>query len=162
MLTTMRIRNVQEKDFVPIMDIALNCAPMPIERDSIYHDLTRYFANTCLIAEDEDKIVGYLLGWVSQVDPTIAYIHNICVIPEMRRRRVATDLYNKFFEIVRKIECHKVHLIVNPRNKISLDLHQKFGFKISEEGEGIDIEGVRAVKDYNGPGKHLVVMCKDI
>lgn len=159
---TIRIRNVREEDFLAIMGIAASCAPMPVERDSIYHDLTRYFANTCLIAEDEDKIVGFLLGWVSQVDSSKAYLHDVCVIPEMRRRKIATDLYNRFFEAVNNMSCHKVYLIINPINKHSLDFHHNLGFKLSEEGDLIDLDGVRAVKDYNGPGKHMVVMYKNI
>jgi len=114
---TVRIRNVREEDFLVIMGIAASCAPMPVERDSIYHDLTRYFANTCLIVEDEGNIVGFLLGWVSQVDSTIAYLHDVCVIPEMRRRKIATALYNRFFEVVSKMGCRKAYLIINPINK---------------------------------------------
>jgi len=160
--TEIKIRNAEEKDFLDIMSIAGNCEPMPVERDSIYHDLTRYFTNTCFIAEREGKIVGYLLGWISQIDGTVAYIHNVCVVPGMRRRQVATGLYNGFFETVEATGCNRIFLIVSPRNKISLDFHRALGFEISEEGEGIEIEGVRAVRDYNGPEKHMVVMCRQI
>jgi len=156
------IRNVKEKDFLDIMEVATNCEPMPVERGSIYHDLTRYFANTCFVAEKEGGIVGFILGWVSQMEDAIAYIHNICVIPDMRRKGIAANLYDRFIEAVREMGCNRVFLIINPHNKISLNFHQTLGFKISEEGEGIDIEDIRAVKDYNGPGKHMAVMYKEI
>ena len=157
-----KIRNVKEKDFLDIMEVATNCEQIPNERDSIFHILTRYFANTCFVAEKEERIVGYMLGWVSQMEETFAYIHNIGIIPDFRRKKIASDLYERFIETVREIGCNKIFLIIGPKNKISLDFPQKLGFKISQEGEGIDIEGVRAFKDYNGPGIHMTVMYKDI
>lgn len=161
-LTEIKIRNVKEIDFLEIMEIATSCDPIPIERDSIYHNFTRYFANTCFVAEEGERIVGFVLGWISQVDDAIAYIHNICVIPDMRKKRIATRLYDTFIQAVRELGCNKVLLIISPKNRNSLTFHQALGFKISEEGEGIEVDSIRAVKDYNGPGKHMVVMHKDI
>lgn len=161
-MSTVRIRNVEEKDFLEIMRVAEDCAPVPIERDSIYHCFTRYFANTCFVAESHGRLVGFLLGWVSQVDDAVGYVHNVCVALDMRKKQIATDLYDTFSEAVKRKGCKKVFLIINPKNKISLSFHQALGFTISEEGEGIDVEGVRAIKDYNGPDKHMVVMYKDM
>lgn len=157
-----KTRNVKEEDFLDIMNLATKCAPIPLERDSIYHNLTRHFANTCFVAEKEGKIVGYILGWISQVDNTVAYIHNICINPDFRRKKIGIDLYDRFIEVVRDKGCKKIFLIINPGNKASFNFHHVQGFKVSEEGEGIIIEGDRAVKDYNGPGKHMVVMYKEI
>jgi ribosomal protein S18 acetylase RimI-like enzyme len=161
-LSTVNIQNVEERDFLDIMRIAADCAPVPVERDSIYHCFTRYFASTCFVARSHGSLVGFILGWVSQVDNTIGYIHNVCVTVDMRKKQIATVLYDRFIEAVKARGCKKVFLIINPKNKISLSFHKALGFKISEEGEGMDIEGVRAVKDYNGPDKHMVVMYKDI
>lgn len=162
MLADIKIRNAIEEDFLSIMHVAANCEPMPVERDSIYHAFTRYFAGTCFVAEQESRMVGFLLGWLSQLDDTIAYIHNVCVIPEMRKKKIAKALYDTFIETVKAAGCSRVFLIVNPRNRISMNFHQVLGFKISEEGEGIEVEGTRAVKDYNGPEKHMAVMYKEI
>lgn len=161
-MSTVSIRNVEERDFLDIMRVAANCAPVPVERDSIYHCFTKYFANTCFVAESHGGVVGFVLGWISQVDDAVAYVHNVCVTPDMRKKKIAADLYDRFIEAVKARRCKKVFLIINPKNRISLSFHQALGFKISEEGEGIDTDGVRAVKNYNGPDKHMVVMYKTI
>jgi ribosomal protein S18 acetylase RimI-like enzyme len=161
-LTEVTIREVKEKDFLEIMRVAAECAPVPLERDSIYHCFTRYFANTCFVAESSGLVVGFILGWISQVENTVAYVHNVCVAPNMRKKGIATRLYDRFIEAVKVRGCKKVFLIINPRNEASLRFHQALGFKISEEGEGIEVGGVRAVKDYNGPAQHMVVMHKTI
>ncbi len=157
-MTEVTIRGVKEKDFLEIMRVAAGCAPVPLERDSIYHCFTRFFANTCFVAESRGLVVGFILGWISQVEGTVAYVHNVCVAPEMRRKGIAARLYNRFIEAVRLKGCKKVFLIINPKNEASLRFHQALGFRISEEGEGIEVSGVRAVKDYNGPTQHMVVM----
>ena len=79
-----RIRTVKKEDFLEIMDLASKCDPIPVERDSIYHLFTKYFANTCFVAEKENKIVGYILGFISQLEKNVAYIHNICISPDLR------------------------------------------------------------------------------
>lgn len=161
-MTEVTIRGVKEKDFLNIMRVAAECAPVPLERDSIYHCFTRYFADTCFVAESSDLVIGFILGWISQVENTVAYVHNVCVAPEMRKKGIATRLYDRFIEAVKVKGCKKVFLIINPRNEASLRFHQALGFRVSEEGEGIEVDGVRAVKDYNGPAQHMVVMFKTI
>lgn len=144
------------------MNLASKCDPIPIERDSIYHLFTRYFANTCFVAEMDNKIVGYILGFISQLEKNVAYIHNICISPDFRRKKIGSSLYQKFFQNMKKEECQRVFLIINPVNKLSISYHESLGFNALKEGEEIYIEGVRASKNYNGPGKHMLVMCKSL
>lgn len=157
-----RIRTVKEEDFFEIMTLASKCAPIPIERDSIYHLFTKYFANTCFVAEKDNQIVGYILGFISQLEKDVAYIHNICISPDLRRKKIGSSLYQKFFQNMKKEKCQKIFLIINPKNKLSINYHESLGFNVSKEGEEIYVEGVRASKNYNGPGKHMVVMCKSL
>lgn len=161
-MENLKIRRVKEEDFFEIMNLASKCNPIPIERDSIYHLFTRYFTDTCLVAEKDNKIVGYMLGFISQVDRKVAYIHNICVSPEFRRKKIGSILYGKFFQNMKKKNCQRIFLIINPINKLSINYHESLGFNALKDGEEIYIEGTRASKNYNGPGKHMVVMCKSL
>jgi ribosomal protein S18 acetylase RimI-like enzyme len=161
-LENVRIRTVKEKDFFEIMNLASKCDPIPVERDSIYHLFTKYFANTCFVAEIDNQIVGYILGFISQLEKNVAYIHNICIAPDLRRKKIGSGLYQKFFQNMKNEKCQKIFLIINPKNKLSISYHESLGFNISKEGEEFYVEGVRASKDYNGPGKHMVVMCKPL
>ncbi|MCW4042792.1 MAG: GNAT family N-acetyltransferase [Candidatus Bathyarchaeota archaeon] len=158
----MRIRTVKKEDFLEIMDLASKCDPIPVERDSIYHLFTKYFTNTCFVAEKDNKIVGYILGFISQLEKNVAYIHNICISPDFRRKKIGSSLYQKFFQNMKKEKCQKIFLIINPTNKLSISYHESLGFNVSKEGEEIYVEGIRASKNYNGPGKHMVVMCKSL
>jgi ribosomal protein S18 acetylase RimI-like enzyme len=161
-VTEIQIRKVEEKDFLRIIDFTNNCAPIPKERNSIYHCLTRFFANTCFVAERQGNIIGHILGWISQVDDKIAYVHNVCIMPEGRRHKIATKLYDRFIKAVKEIGCDQIFLIANAMNDVSINFHRSLGFKPTIEGEKIIINGVETIKDYNGPGEHMVLMRKDL
>jgi ribosomal protein S18 acetylase RimI-like enzyme len=98
----------------------------------------------------------FCFGFVSQVDTSEAYIHLVAVDPPAQRQGIAYQLYEKFFDAVSHLGVRKVRLIVNPENHGSLAFHKKLGFQADLRGDTIQVEGVLAVKDYNGPGLHMI------
>jgi ribosomal protein S18 acetylase RimI-like enzyme len=155
------IRSPEEHDFLKIAEIAPKCLPMVTEKNSIYHLFTKFFKNTSLVVETaEDEIIGFLLGFISQENPQDAYIHLLCVSPEFRKKGLAKALIWKFLDIVRMKGCYRTYLITKPENLTAIEFYKRLGFKFDGEGEKIQINGVNAVKDYNGFGDHRVVFCK--
>jgi len=156
------IRTADEHDFVRMIDIAHLAWPEFAERNSIYHLFTKHFKDTCFVAEIENVIIGFILGFFSQVSMSEAYIHLVCVDPKYQRRNVATNLYNSFLEKAQKAGKTKVSLIINPDNATSIAFHIKMGFKANLYGQTKNIEGVEAVKDYNGEGIHMIPFYMEI
>lgn len=155
------IRNAVEEDFRAIAEIAAYCPPMVTERNSIYHIFTKFFKTTSLVIEHENKkIIGFLLGFISQDDPQEGYIHLLCVMPPWRNKGLAKGLVEEFLDILRKEGCQRVHLITSPGNRKALSFYEKMEFKISNEGEEIVINGVKTSKNYNGPGEHKLICTK--
>lgn len=152
----MLIRNAREMDFMSCVLIARSAWPEFKERESIYHLFCKFFNNTCFVFERDGKIHAFLFGFLSQVDTGQAYIHLVAVDPPAQRQGLATRLYQKFFETVSGLGARQVRLIVNPDNAGSLTFHEKLGFQPDLHGDTIQVEGVLAVKDYNGPGLHMV------
>lgn len=152
----MLIRNAQETDFMSCVQIAGRAWPEFKERESIYHLFCKFFNNTCFVCEQDGVIQAFLLGFISQVDASQAYIHLVAVDPPAQRQGLANRLYQKFFETVSGMGVRQVRLIVNPDNAASLAFHKKLGFEADLHGDTIQVEGVVAVKNYNGPGIHMV------
>jgi ribosomal protein S18 acetylase RimI-like enzyme len=152
----MLIRNAREADFMSCVLIARRAWPEFKERESIYHLFCKFFSNTCFVCEHEGKIQAFLLGFLSQVDSSQAYIHLVAVDPSAQRQGLANSLYQTFFTTVRTMGAKQVRLIVNPDNAGSLAFHEKLGFEPDLHGDTIEVDGVWAVKDYNGPGLHMV------
>jgi hypothetical protein len=57
---------------------------------------------------------------------------------------------------------NKVCLIVNPDNIQSLEFHKKLRFQISNKGTLVKVGEVDAIKDYNGPGNHMVMFSREL
>jgi len=155
------IRNAEERDFMDIAKLARECKPMSTERNSIYHIFTKFFSETSLILEQEKdgKIYGFLLGIISQDDPQEAYIHLFCLKDELRGRGFARAIIDKYKEIVKSKGCKKISLITKPINKKAIKFYKKMGFQLVSENDKkkVIIDGVSAVRDYNGVGEHMVI-----
>lgn len=158
----MLVRNVFENDFLEISNKAREWGDLVIERESIYHIMTKHFRDTCFVAEDRGKIIGYLLGFRSQINTDHAYMHLIHVSPGMRGYGVGRRMLKQFEDAARSMGCNKIFTIVRPENKYALGFASVMGFKVVEDGDIIEVNGVRARKDYNGPGKHMVIWSKDL
>lgn len=157
------IRNVKEDDFLSIAETATYCPPMITERNSIYHIFTKFFTNTSLIIESENKkVLGFLLGFISQDNSQEGYIHLLCVIPQCRKKGLAKALMDDFLKILKERGCRKVYLITSPGNKKAINFYHKIGFNIDNQGKEIVINGVKAIKNYNGPGEHKLILTKQL
>jgi ribosomal protein S18 acetylase RimI-like enzyme len=158
----MSIRKVRELDFMECVSIARRAWPEFHERESIYHLFCKFFSNTSFISDVNGTTVGFLLGFVSQVDQKQAYIHLVAVDPTAQRRGAARELYERFFGEVRRLGVREVRLIVNPDNVASIAFHLRLGFTADLQGTMIEVDNVVAVKDYNGPGIHMVPFSRKI
>lgn len=155
------IRNTLEEDFIKIADLGEKCEPMETERNSIYHIFTKYFKSTCFVAElSSGKIGGFLLGFISQENPEESYIHLLCVDPKIRGRNIGKKMIDAFIKMAAARGCKKVNLITKPINWNSIAFYKKLGFLEEKSGESMTVLGTTAIKNYDGPGEHMVVFYK--
>lgn len=114
----------------------------------------QHFAATSTIVEDDrGRLAGFLVGFRSQSQPDAAYIHFVGVRPDLRAAGLARTLYERFFDAMRASGCRRVEAITGPGNVASQRFHRAMGFDFTGDTE---IEGVRAWRDYDGPGEHRV------
>jgi len=158
----MLVRNVFENDFLAIVEKSKAWGDIVIERDTIYHVLTRHFRSTCFIAEDRGHVIGYLLGFRSQTYPEEAYMHLVQVDPALRGHGVGRRLFSQFEAAVKARGCRKIITTSRPQNKTAAKFYEEMGFQPVQAGSMIEVDGVKAIKDYNGPGKHVVLWEKEI
>lgn len=157
----MLVRNAFTGDFLEVAKMAKEWGDIVVEREAIYHIFIEHFGNTCFIAEDRGQMIGYLLGFRSQRYPEQAYVHQIQVAPGTRGNGVGRRLFNQFQSTVKDMGCTKIYAVTRPENKYCKFFHKGMGFN-HVASDTFDVEGVKATKDYNGPGKHMVVWCKEI
>lgn len=158
----MLVRNAFEADFLEIISKSREWGDLVVEREGIYHIMTLHFRSTCFVAEDRGHMIGYLLGFISQSDPGQAHMHLIQVDPALRGHGVGRRLFGMFESNVRGKGCKKIVSLSRPENKTAMSFYVDTGMENVSSGNTIDVGGVRAVKDYNGPGKHMVMWSKEL
>lgn len=118
------------------------------------------FNNTIFIAEEKDVLIGFLVGYFSQVHRKEAYIHLIGVHPHKRYMGIARLLYEKFFETCRSHDRTIIRACTSPVNENSIKYHQRVGFRIEPGND--EVNGVPITADYLGRGNHMVLFTKEL
>jgi lysophospholipase L1-like esterase/predicted GNAT superfamily acetyltransferase len=113
-----------------------------------------------LVERDNGQLVAFLVGFVSQSDPEVAYIHFVGVDPSLRRSGLARWLYRRFFELAAARGCSRVRCITSPGNVTSRAFHTALGFQV-DPGDSV-IDGVAAQRDYDGPGLDRVAFTRTL
>jgi len=107
-----------------------------------------------------DAVQAFLIGFVSQADPTVAYIHFVGVSPAARAGGLARMLYEHFFNVVSAKGCTEVRSITSVVNTGSIKFHRRLGFTLLP-GSG-EIDGIPVALDYAGEGQHRVLFHKSL
>lgn len=104
-----------------------------------------HFARTSLVAEQSDRLVGFLIGFFAPDDPARAYIHFVGVHPDHRGIGLARELYERFTAAAKADGRTVISAITSPGNRGSIAFHRALGFTVDGP-----------VADYNGPGRDMV------
>ena len=125
----------------------------------LHHPTLIYeFGNTAFVVKENDKVIAYLFGFLSQTE-SAGYVHLIGVRKNYRGNGLGKLLYNKFEAIANQHGCNKLKAITIPSNQASILFHKNIGMKLlGKKNE----EGIEIIKDYSGPGLDRVVFEKDI
>lgn len=115
----------------------------------------QHFSSSCLLAEQEEKLLGFLVGLRSQDHPVESYVHFVGSSPEARRQGIASMLYRTYFNTMRLAGVKTIRCLTDIDNTVSQAFHQTLGFTI--EGGDAERNGIRYHSDYDGPSLDRVV-----
>jgi ribosomal protein S18 acetylase RimI-like enzyme len=154
-MTELLIRNAEQADYLPIIQVVNDWWGGRRMSDMLPKLFFVHFKPTCFVAEHDGKILGFVIGLVSQTFPDEAYIHFVGVDPSVRKSGLAKSLYRKFFETAINLGCRTVHCVTSPVNKVSIAFHRSLGFSI-KDNENV-LEGIAFFEDYDGKGEDRVL-----
>ena len=119
-----------------------------------------HFRQTSFVVEEEGKLVGFLVGFLTQTLPDEAYIHFVGVHPERRKAGVGRKLYEHFFDAAHKNGRNTVRCITSPVNNSSIAFHLRMGFEI--EPQENETDGIPVYRNYDGRGIERVLFVKQL
>lgn len=142
-----KIRWMKSKDLEEVLRIEKENFKFPWKKGYFDYDLRR--PNTyCLVAEANNKVVGYLVAWEVAEELHLA---NISVDKNYQKKGIGTKLMNEIITIARLRDIKKIYLETRVSNIVAQKFYQKFGFKYSYLRKG-----------YYSDGEDAWVMEKDI
>ena len=96
-----------------------------------------HFSDTSFAAEEDGRLVGFLIGFVSQSRAGEAYVHMLGVAPEHRATGLGRELYERFFAVVQERDCTVVRAITSPVNEGSIAFHRSLGFEVEPRDDRV-------------------------
>jgi GNAT superfamily N-acetyltransferase len=119
-----------------------------------------HFGDTSLLAEVDGRLVGFLIGWLSQRHPDAAYVHFMGVRPDHRRAGIGRELYRRFAALARARGRTRLLAECGAFNRRSLAFHQSIGFTMLP-GDMV-IDGVQVHHDDVGIGGEYIELAMDL
>ena len=113
-----------------------------------------HFGDTCLVVEDEGKLVAFLVGMLSQRYAEEAYVHFLGVHPGYRRLGLGRELYERFAVLVLQRGRTVIVAETGVFNAPSIDFHRRLGFTL--EGGDELVNGIPVTRDFHGTGEDVV------
>lgn len=129
-------------------------------RSSVLKVFFFHFSNTTFIAEDHGVLVGFLVGFLSQSEEQVGYIHFVGVHPDYRRAAVARTLYQRFFDVCTANNRSIIKSCTSPVNKLSVSFHKGMGFEL-EPGDGA-VDGLPVTMNYLRLNDHKILFKKKL
>jgi GNAT superfamily N-acetyltransferase len=154
------IRHAEPSDYQPIISVINDWWGGRNMSDMLPKLFFIHFRETSFVAESSGKIVGFLIGFLSQSFQDEAYVHFVGVHPDYRRMGLGRTLYERFFEVARNLSRTVVRCVTSPVNEESIAFHLRIGFNI-ERSETI-IEGIFVTKNYDGHSGDRVLFSKTL
>jgi ribosomal protein S18 acetylase RimI-like enzyme len=139
----MRIRGITKPDYdyiVSVLDLWWGGPSTERASPFFFHELGEH----ALIAEDQGRVVGFLLG-LSSPSQGVGYVHLVGIDPAYRRRGVGQQLYGRFAEHCAAAGLTRIKAIGMVGHEGSQRFHSALGFSVAE------------VADYAGRGRARLV-----
>lgn len=145
----MRVRSFQLSDVNQVMEL-LQEALM----EECYEDTKRAFARQLswdseliMIAEDEGKVIGTLIG---TIDQNTGFIYRTAVHPDYRRQGVGKNLVSAMEQRFQQYNVHRIMIAGDPHNKAIAPLYEAMGYGASKFMEAFQKLSIAAVNTLSG------------
>lgn len=114
------VRNVRPNDAAEMWRLVRRSEGLDLNSPYAYLLLCRHHGRTCLVAEEEGRLVGFLTAYVPPAEPDVIFVWQIAVAASHRRRGLSRRLIQQLLDRcpdARFLEC-----TITPSNHASLQL----------------------------------------
>ena len=116
-----RFRHPRLEDGLAVYQLVKNCPPLDLNSSYLYFLQSSHFANTCLLAERDGEIVGFVSGYRRPDDLHNLFIWQVAVSPAARGKGLAKRLVSALLakQVQSSIALTAVSCTISPSNLAS-------------------------------------------
>lgn len=148
MQETYVIRKFAMNDLQDVMKINRVALPENYS-DFFFVDLYRRFPETFVVAEEDSKVVGYIMCRVEVGLSSFGlgglvkkgHVVSVAVMPQQRRKGIGEALMRKAMEGMRQYNAKQCYLEVRVTNDAAISLYKKLGLEITRTMRGYYADG---------------------
>jgi len=148
MQQTFKLRKFTPDDLQSVMQINRVCLPENYT-DIFFIDLHQRFPETFIVAEEDGKIVGYVMCRIEVGLSSFGlgglirkgHVVSIAVLPQGRRKGVAQALMTTAMDGMLHYKAKQCYLEVRVTNAAGVALYKKLGFDVSRTSNGYYSDG---------------------
>ena len=142
------LRKFAMNDLASVTHINEACLPENYS-DIFFVDLARRYPETFVVAEEDEKIVGYIMCRIEMGLSTFGlggvtkkgHVVSVAVLPESRRKGVGKALVLKALDGMRGYGAKQCYLEVRVTNEEAISLYKKLGFEVARSIHGYYADG---------------------
>lgn len=127
------IRRPRVCDGAKISALVRSCKPL--DQNSLYSYLLlcRHFADTCVVAEEGEEIVGFLSGYLPPDQDGVLFVWQVAVDPSMRGRGLGKLLLREILRRPTARGCNHIETTIAPTNEASRRLFSSLARDLSAQ-----------------------------
>lgn len=151
-------RKPQRRDGSTLWELIRTCKPLDENSTYAYLLLCEHFPETCVIAELEGRVVGFISGYRPPTRPDAIFVWQVAVHPDARGRRLGLRMLQ---ELVNRPACEgatRMETTVTPSNEASLRMFQSFARSIAAELKSEDYFTVEDLGETGHEPERLITI----
>jgi len=122
----LKFRKPNANDGVAIHQLIEQSPPLDLNSTYLYLLQSTHFAETCIVAEVDDRVAAFLSGYIKPDSPTTFFLWQVAVGELLRGQGMAKRLIN---EVLKREACRQVKFLettITPDNQASWGLFRSF------------------------------------
>ena len=125
-VASLTLRQPVKEDGTKVYDLIRRAGTLDLNSAYCYLLLCDMFSQTCVVAEEDDRIVGFISGFYRQEQPSTLFVWQAAVDSSMRGRGLASSMLEELLRREHPEPLNYVEATVSPSNTASRRLFQSF------------------------------------
>ena len=116
------IRKPETRDGKHFWELAKATKTLDVNSTYFYLLMCRHFANTCMAAESQGQMVGFVVGYIPPEDPETLFIWQVAVDENQRGKGIGIQMLIQIFNNVKALNVKNIDATVTMSNDASIRL----------------------------------------